>query len=261
MTKSKTSSSASASPSNGSPLPQGGRTEYPHLSEQLVIPKKRSRNSPSKTISNKGKHRSRRDELLRRLDIDVDLLAEQPQISPLMKRNGIKVEQMVDVLRCDVEHESMSFVKLYDSLTPASRSLAGVEAIAMGAQLTPRRLWELFCGATLIQGKESVEMTIALALPDIMRVTVKNAKKVKGQADREHIYKAARILPTPKGSTTNINVGQPKEMQEAEDTAGELESADEFMMKTSRLMYPSKALPAPSEIIDVEDSDEPESEG
>lgn len=261
MTKSKTSSSESASHSNGSPLPQGGKFGYPPSSEPLATQKKRGKSSPSRTTLNKGKHRSRRDELLRRLDVDVELLSEQPQISPLMKRNGIRVEQMVDVLRCDVEHESMSFVKLYDSLTPASRSLAGVEAIAMGAQLTPRRLWELFCGATLIQGKESVEMTIALALPDIMRVTVKNAKMFKGQADREHIYKAARILPTPKGSTTNINVGQPKELQEAEDTAGELESADEFMMRGAKAMYPQKTLAAPAEIIDAEEDDEPESEG
>lgn len=204
------------------------------------------------------KHRTRRDEVLRRLDVDPVVLRDQPQIMPLLRQNAVRPEKLAEVLRCDVDPDSLKFVQLWDKLSPASRTLAGVEAIAMSAGMTPRRLWELFCGASLVQSRESVGLMIALSQPDIVRVTIEGAKKVKGIADREHLYKASGFLPTPKGSVTTVNVGQPQpeEKQLGEGGRGELESADEFLLSASRVMSP-KPLPAPApEIVDAEDEEE-----
>lgn len=191
--------------------------------------------------------------------MDEDVLATQPTIMPLLRQNGITPDRLLTVLRCDTDPESLKFVQLWNSLTPASRSLAGVEAIAMGAGMTPRRLWELFCGASLVQSRESVGLMIALSQPDIVKVTIKGAKKLKGYADREHLYKASGFLPTPKGSTTTVNVGQPAAaLPEAdmEGGKGELESADDFLLSASRAMQ--KALPAPAipESIEEEEYEE-----
>ena len=201
--------------------------------------------------------------MLRRLGVTVEQLAVQPQITPLLRQNGIKSERLVEILRCDAAAEASAFVGVWDKLTPASRSAAGVEAMALAAGFTPRRLWEVLCGAALVQSKESVGLTIALALPGIMQVTVKEAKKAKGHFAREHLFKAARVLPTPKGSTTVINVGEPaRGLEDGDDIddAGTLEDADDFMLKASRAMNP-KALPAPvveAEIEEDEDEDEDE---
>jgi hypothetical protein len=189
------------------------------------------------------------------LDVDCELLAAQPSIMPLLHRNAIRPEQVVEVLRCDTENESQAFVKLWDTLTPATRSIAGLEALAMAAELTPRRLWELFSGASMVQSRESVATMIALALPEVFRTTIRGAKKAKGHLDREHLYKISGSLPTPKGSVTNINLGKKAEELSDGDEPDEkpLEESDQFIMRTADAMY-IKALPAP--VDEAEDAEE-----
>jgi hypothetical protein len=199
---------------------------------------------------------------LRRLKVDVAALAAQPQIAPLLKQCGILPTRVIEVLRADQDDSSRAVVTLWDSLTPANRNLLGLEALAMAVDLTPRRLWELYAGATMTQSRESVGVMIADALPAIMRVTIKQAKTPKGFTSREHILKSARVLPVPKGSTTNINVGGPQgELESGDDDGpgGMLEGADDFLMRASRAMG-VKALPAPAqpEIIDAEVEEETE---
>ena len=188
--------------------------------------------------------------------MDEDQLASQPQIAPLLRLNGIRPERLVEVLRCDSNPESLKFVQAYDELTPAGRSLAGLEAIAVSVGILPRRLWELFAGAALVQSKESVAVMIAMSLPEVMAVTIKGAKKAKGLADREHLFKSARILPTPKGSTTVINMGKPGEDEEEkdeDDAKGDLEPADGFVLSAAKIMNPKKALVAHRALNEVEE--------
>lgn len=193
----------------------------------------------------------------------MEALNAQPQIAPLLKQCGILPARVIEVLRADQDEASLAVVKLWDSLTPANRNLLGLEALAMACQMTPRRLWELYNGANMMQSRESIGAMIADALPSIMRVTIKDAKKAKGFASREHIYKAARVLPTPKGSVINIGVpqGQQGELEDGDEPERRmLEGADDFLMKASRAMQ-GKALPAPAkepEIIDAEIDEEEE---
>ena len=189
--------------------------------------------------------RNRRAELLRRLKVDDAALAEHPQITPLLRINGIHPDRMVEVLRCDDQPESLMFVRQWDGLSTENRSLAGVEAIALSCGMTPRRLWELFQGASLVQARASVSVLIAESLPKIMQTAIKGAKTGKGHIDREHVLKAARILPVPKGSTTVINMpghNADEDDDEAMTSGGDLESADDFMLRASKAMG-TKALP------------------
>ena len=209
------------------------------------IPKKKGSGSSSATPS-RGKHRNRRSEILRRLDVDEDQLATHPSIMPRLRLNGISVSYFVEVLRCDLSNpEAQAFIKKWDELTPAGRNLAGLEAVGVSVGMVPRRLWEVFAGAELLQSRETVGVMIAMALPEVMRMTIKQAKKAKGISDREHFLKIARALPTPKGSVTNINLGDKKELEEGKDDddgKGDLEPADGFLLNTARIMNPQKAL-------------------
>lgn len=197
--------------------------------------------------------------------MEASALDSQPQIVPLLRQNGVRPERLVEVLRCDSEPESLKFVKLWDKLTLEMRKLAGLEAIAMGSGITPRRLWELFCGARLMQSREAVGFMIADAQPEIVRVTIKRAKQMKGVADREHFYKASGFLPTPKGSVTTVNVGQPQSQLEekglGEGGQGELESADEFMLSAAKVMQPKSLPPVPDPEPEAEPEDEDDEDG
>jgi hypothetical protein len=205
-------------------------------------------------MASKSKHRNRRSEILRRLDVDEDKLDTHPQIAPLLRLNGIRPERLVEVLRCDSNPESMTFVQAWNKLTPVARHLAGLEAIAVSVGILPRRLWELFAGAALIQSQESVAVMIAMSLPEVMAVTIKGAKKVRGLADREHVLKAARILPTPKGSVVNVWPGKAEESPDNDDTKriGDLEPCDGFVLGAAKAMNPQRALPVARALDEVE---------
>lgn len=186
----------------------------------------------------------------------------QPQIAPLLKQCGILPARVIEVLRADEDEGSLAAVKLWDTLTPANRNLIGLEGLAMASGITPRRLWELYSGATMMQTRESIGVMIANSLPGIMAVTLKDAKTKKGHLSREHVFKSARVLPTPKGSVINIGVPQAGELEPGDEPEGKLlEPADEFMMRASRAMT-AKALPEPKqpEIIDAEEVDDEDDE-
>jgi hypothetical protein len=178
-----------------------------------------------------------------------------------MKQCGILPARLIEVLRADENEYSLKVVTLWDSLTRANQNLLGMEALSVAAGLTPRRLWELYSGASMVQSRESLGVLIAESLPTIMKVTIKEAKKVKGFSSREHIFKAARVLPTPKGSVINIGVPQQKELESGYDDGDfeDLEGADDFLMKASRAMT-AKALPAPAqpEILEPEEDEDDE---
>lgn len=242
--------------------PESRRVENikPRPSALPRIPKKKEKGFGSVKIS-RGKPRNRRSEILRRLDVDEEALSQHPQIAPLLRMNGIRPERLVEVLRCDSNPESMTFVRKYDELTPAGRNLAGLEAIAVSTGLLPRRLWELFAGAALVQSKELVAVRIAMSLPEVMAVTIREAKKAEGWFDREHLFKSARILPTPKGSTTIINMGKPESeesTEEYDETKGDLEPADGFVLNAAKVMNLQKALPPKRALDEVEEVEEVE---
>jgi hypothetical protein len=195
-----------------------------------------------------------KQQVLRKLDVDAEALAAQPQIMPLLRLNGIRPERLVDVLRCDPSPASLEFVKKWDDLTPAQRRDAGIEAIAVSVGILPPDLWGMFGRAALIQANESVAALIALSLPDVIKATIKGAKTRKGLADREHLLKAARVLPTPKGSVTNILVPGAKEAEEPEEeeNKGDLEPADGFVLNAAKIMNPQKALVAHKALDEVD---------
>ena len=227
-------------------------------------PRSRKLRTSAKEIKRKPGPKSKpaesaRSRLMRKYSVTAEQLADQPQVTPLLRQNGVKPARLVEVLRCDTELESLAFVQFWDSLSSTARSDIGLEVAALAAGLTPRRLWELYHGATLMQAKESVAVMMAEALPAIMRRALSRAKTVKGDRDRERIMKAARILPTPKGSTTVIYPGLPAATTEDDDSdthRGDLESADDFLMKAAKAMHGKGLPPGPALDVAVEVEDE-----
>lgn len=206
-----------------------------------------------------GNPQKRRRLVLAELGIDQETLDRTPKIAPLLRLCGISYNRIVDTLRSDTDPDSLRLVTVWDSLSASNQRIVGLDEIAVACRMTPRRVWELYAGAGIMQSREVVSIMIADALPDVMRVTIKDAKKMKGMQSREHLYKAARVLPTPKGSVTNINVGGKEAPQIEESGDNILESADEFLLKASRVMSP-KQLPAQTVTIEVPEEDEEEDE-
>ena len=169
--------------------------------------------------------------LLARLGLTCEQVDKAVQVTSLFRRVGVKPERLIEVLQADSDPESVHLVGIWSSLTPAQRNILKLEGLALAAGMTPRRLWELYCGANMMQSREAVGAMICEALPSVMQKTVKLAQGGKYQA-MEHIYKAARVLPTPKGSVINIGVPQQGELEAGDETEGRtLEGCDDFLMR------------------------------
>jgi hypothetical protein len=241
VSKNATNSAESPMPSQGWPttsIQSGKPKDSQPISALPYIPKKKGKGAGS--VNSREKER-----LLKQLDVEPEALASQPQITPLLRSNGIRNERLIEVLRCDPSPQSNAFVRQWDELTPKQREVAGIEAIAVSVGILPHELWGLFAGATLLQGNQSTAVQIAMALPDVIRTTIKSAKTRKGLADREHLLKAARVLPTPKGSVTNINLPGSEEQQSA-DTGETLEDMDSLLKSLQSAAAP-KLLEAKEE--------------
>jgi hypothetical protein len=199
----------------------------------------------------------RRGILLSRLGLTSEQVDSANRVTPLFQRIGIKPERVIEVLAGDTDEDSCRMVALWGKLTPANRHLLKLEGLALACSLTPRRLWELYNGANMTQSQECVGAMICEALPGVMKKTVKQAMQGKIHA-QEHLYKAARVLPTPKGSVINIGTfGTGEENDDDEPEGRMLEGADAFLMKASRAMG-AKALPTPA--IEVEPDEDEEEE-
>ena len=253
-------------PPNSSKWPSSPSSVWPITSRRSKPrgkssqPRSRQQGTSARTStkrSSTGSGKNRRNELLRKLGIDRQSIDDQAQITPILKQCGILPARVIEVLRVDQDDLSREVTRIWDSWTPGARRILGLEALAVAAGTTPRRLWELYAGATMTQSRESVGVMIADALPSIMRVVIRKAKTTEGYTAQEQILKSARVLPVPKGSTTNINVGGPKELEEGDDNepeGGIMANSDDFLMQASRAMSPH-ALPAP-QILPPEDEDE-----
>jgi hypothetical protein len=224
------------------------RQKKPNQDSQLCSAQRHTRSRKKTTenlnVSSLGR---RKDELLRQLGINPALYIASPKITPQVRAAGVRMEELFDVLRCDSDPDSLKASQMFDRLTPRQRSLAGFEGIALACGLMPRRLWELYSGALLNQRGEISAVKVAMGIPRAIDRTIQNATTVRGIADRDHLYKMGRMFPTPKGSTTTINLGKPQDAlpasEETEDL-GDLEPADDFLLKTARAMQ--KHLPAGS---------------
>lgn len=259
---------SNAWPNTSRPSRKSGHASRPRSRQPRTAAKKGSGRNSGRPFG--AKNRSRRDLILKRFDLTSEQVASQPQITPLLKQCGISPARVVEVLRADVDLDSCSFVRLWDSQTHADRTLLGLEALALAAGLTPRRLWELYNGASLMQSRESIGAMLAEALPKVMAVAIKAAKEVRpilnnvgsvvgytggDQKAQEMLFKAARILPSPKGSVINIGLPQGQSDDREDDPeSGELEPADGFLLKASRAMQ-QKSLPAPIIEAEVEEDE------
>lgn len=199
--------------------------------------------------------RNRSAKARERLGVSAEQITAESRITPLLKKAGVKIDRALEILEADDSDDAKRFVTLYRSIPPSDVKHLSIEEIALAAKVTPRRLWEVLCGAALQQGRETVQFMVAVNQPAIVAASIRSAKTTKGVYDREHLYKATGLLPTPKGSTTIISVGGKTEAEppptphDPDETTSKLPGADDYFLEIQKAIAPARQLPPVSSVM------------
>lgn len=96
----------------------------------------------------------------------------------------------------------------YLSLPKTLRRACPIEAFCLAAGVAPIRALELITGAIVRLGSNASAIIAAVNHPRVVEKTVEMALTDGGIEDRNALHKAVGFLPTPKGSSTTIQVTQ-----------------------------------------------------
>jgi hypothetical protein len=220
--------------------------------------------------------RNRAEQAKKRLGVTKEQLDGCRKITPLLREVGLTVERVCEILEGDGSDEAVAFVTRYRKISQSDRAYLSIEEICLAAGLTTRRLWEVIAGARLEQSQEAVKLMVAEAQPKVMAAAIKAATDsqpivvqgvIVGHTNgdmkaTELIWKATGMLPTPKGATVAINLGnQQQASDDDEPDEVPLQDMDSFLKGLQETITkpqlhapkdgPALSAPVEAEYIDV----------
>jgi hypothetical protein len=202
---------------------------------------KNSKPSPKKTVSDPA------EAARKRLGVTPEQMEGVPRVTERVVIGAGSLRAVIAVLRGDDSEASKKFMAVYDSLLEKDRYKLSLEEIFTVAGLTAREFVEAVSGALFQQAQDISNMMIAVAMPKVAKTLVQQATKRKPDLKAVEIFgKISKMLPTPKGAQTVINVQQLNQQIEEAEQAGELEPMDDFLMELQQVKRP--ALPAPKTV-------------
>lgn len=190
-----------------------------------------------------------------------------PEVTRNIVRACGSVDLAVQALRADDSENAQAFIEKWDYTSESDRTRLKLEEIFTAAGLTAREFIEVLTGALMQQCQDVTKMMVAVAQPKVIQATIDAAVERVPITDRdgdvvgysngdvkamELFHKATGFLPTPKGSSTTINLqqlNQTANVNSEEESPAELQSMDEFLIEIQDCVRPQ--LPAPQEHIPV----------
>lgn len=187
-----------------------------------------------------------------------------PKITQRMIAAAGGKDGIFEALECDDSPDAIAFMEVYRSFSEEERDSFKIEELFLLAGMTARRFGEVLMGALMQQGADASRLLIAAAMPNVSETLIRaaterqpimdNKGNLVGYANPDmkavELYgKISRMLPTPKGSSTVINVGRPDDEEDDEEGSANLEPMDDFLMELQQVRQ--NQLPAPAKTIDA----------
>jgi hypothetical protein len=163
-----------------------------------------------------------REEAYKRLGVDPQAVAYQPQITPQLgmlagfirrigKKSGSSVKlptSPIYYLRASDAPEATKVLEVYYSLPQYLRPLLPIEAYAVAAGVGTLRLMEVITTSAIRLSNRTSSAMAAVSHPLVVEKTIEMALTDDGNAERNTLHRAVAFLPQPKGAQTNITIAQ-----------------------------------------------------
>jgi hypothetical protein len=177
----------------------------------------------------------------------------EPIITPMLKTVDGGVEHCITTLRAHDDDDARAFIAMWDDCTMMDRKMLTIEEIAHAAGIGSLRLVEVIQTALFLYGNMQTQMMMAAGLPKIVAMSIKQARKPRGLADREWMLKAGKILPIPKGSQIAIqnNLVEGRETQQITEGSHEWKYPEDRLKEIVAITNPKQLAASNSEHGDV----------
>lgn len=170
---------------------QDGKTKCP--------PEQKSDASRSKSSPVPKRRENKLDQSLRALSLTREDVERCPQIASVLKQSVGSIAQAIEAMRFSDDPTIRKFLLRYDTASEQQRRVLPLEAFALSAAVEiPALLGATILAFKSLQAQKST-LTVMAEHPEVVRVTIDQAKKAKGVADRRMIHEAVGFLPTKTG--------------------------------------------------------------
>lgn len=163
----------------------------------------------------------REDIMVKTLGVTPAQLAAQPQIQPILRRAKISAVKAADYLRMSEDPDARRFLAILDGLGAEARRLLPLEAIAIAAGISTKRLFELISGEVFVQARFESALLAAASHPTIVAKSIERAleeplaipqpdgttkieRAPDGVTDRKMLHQQAGFLPMPKTQIVSL---------------------------------------------------------
>jgi len=209
----------------------------------------------------------------KRLGVTSKKMEGVRRIAPSLREAGLSFDRVIEILEGDGDEDSLQFLACWRKISKSDRKYLSIEEVCVAAGLTTRRLWEVISGATLEQSQDAVKVRLAHSQVRIVEAAVKAAtdslpivadvggrRVIVGYSNgdvkaMEVVSKWTGLMPTPKGSTTNIMLNQQNNTPPALGMGNDDEEDDELLpdmgdfLKDIQVTVAPKQLEAPKETV------------
>ena len=138
------------------------------------------------------------------MEITAEEVANASRIEHLFRRIGGRVAAL-HYLENSEEPEAQAIVRLQRRMPASWLRDIPLEAYAVWAKISPKKLFGLIAQEMMDESEKVVELLTRVRHPDVVQGSIDVALKPGGVKDREMLHKAVGFLPTPKNSSTAIN--------------------------------------------------------
>lgn len=145
---------------------------------------------------------ARRAQAYERLGVNPDHVRNAPQISPILKKSKISTAQAAEYLRGAEDSEARRWLAKYDELSKREAAILPFEAFCLAAGLSPKKMFQVLCGAVFEQSANAGQLIRAAAHPAVVEQVIKTAKTALGTAEKKMLLQASGMLPV--GSKTVV---------------------------------------------------------
>lgn len=216
-------------------------------------PRKRNKRLRDLVGSEANYHtKTTKQEALARLGVTPDQLKGAMTITPLLKQANGGIKACIEALRADDSPDADIFLTKWDSLSETDQKFVSVEAVAIAAGLTPRRLGEVVVGALMTQGDFAAKIIVASSKPDIIKRMAKEAKTALGEKDRENFLRGKDVdwfVPT-KGISIDASDRRIQNNNLLQSAALPAPRTDAFLLEISSALQPDHhRIEAPSPVV------------